>query len=78
MAAMVEVKCEWCGKKFRARVADRKRGWGRFCGKTCKAKEQESRTGANAKFQREGRLRLYKLVTYGHPFASGDEGHGQE
>ena len=28
-----------------ARVADRKRGWGKFCSKSCKAKEQENRTG---------------------------------
>lgn len=33
----VEVTCV-CGNKFQARVADRKRGWGRFCSKSCKAK----------------------------------------
>ena len=30
---------------FTARVADRKRGWAKYCSKSCKAKEQESRTG---------------------------------
>ena len=34
-----------CGKDFTARTADRNRGWARFCSKSCKAKEQESRTG---------------------------------
>ena len=33
----VEVKCK-CGDTFTARVADRKRGWGRYCSKSCKAK----------------------------------------
>ena len=37
-----------CGKSFTARTADRKRGWARFCSKSCKAKEQESRTGQYA------------------------------
>jgi phage FluMu protein Com len=45
MAAMVEVKCCKCKKLFDARVADRNRGWARFCSKSCKAKEQEARTG---------------------------------
>ena len=45
MAAMVEVKCKQCKKEFQARVADRKRGWAKFCSKSCKAKEQEHRTG---------------------------------
>lgn len=42
--------CRRCGDPFIARVADRNRGWARFCSKSCKAKEQESRTGQNAKF----------------------------
>lgn len=35
--AMVEVACEnpSCDATFTARVADRKRGWGRFCSKAC-------------------------------------------
>jgi hypothetical protein len=33
---MVGVKCR-CGKTFQARVADRKRGWGKYCSKRCKA-----------------------------------------
>ncbi len=44
----VEVKCGRCRKPFMARVADRKRGWGKFCSKTCKAVKQEQRTGQYA------------------------------
>jgi len=50
MAKMVEVKCKNCRKKFEARSADVKRGWGKFCSKSCKAKEQEKRTGQYAKY----------------------------
>lgn len=47
MPATVQVHCEnkSCRKPFTARVADRKRGWGRFCSKSCKAVRQEQRTG---------------------------------
>jgi hypothetical protein len=47
MASMVEVICgnKSCRKKFQARTADVKRGWGKFCCKSCKAQEQETRTG---------------------------------
>ena len=45
MPSMVEVKCKRCKQLFMARVADRKRGWGKFCSKSCKASEQESKTG---------------------------------
>lgn len=38
-------KCACCGDPFEARVADRKRGWARFCSKSCKAIKQEKRTG---------------------------------
>lgn len=38
-------RCKGCGDPFRARVADRKRGWARFCSKSCKAVEQTLRTG---------------------------------
>ena len=38
--AKVEVSCKCCGEKFMARVADRKRGWAKFCSKSCKAKIQ--------------------------------------
>lgn len=40
MPSKVEVKCKQCDSLFMARVADRKRGWGKFCSKSCKAKKQ--------------------------------------
>lgn len=33
-------QCAYCEKFFTARTADRKRGWARFCSKSCKAKQQ--------------------------------------
>lgn len=32
-----EYSCKCCNEKFTARVADRKRGWARFCNKSCSA-----------------------------------------
>lgn len=37
--------CLCCRLPFEARIADRKRGWGRYCSKRCKAIKQEVRTG---------------------------------
>ena len=50
---MVDCKCanKKCGMPFKARSADVKRGWGKFCSKSCKAAEQESRTHQNANYQ---------------------------
>jgi hypothetical protein len=50
MPTRVERKCEnkQCGKSFTARFADVKRGWARFCSKSCKAVKQEQRTGQYA------------------------------
>lgn len=45
MAKMVQVKCERCKTPFFAREADRKRGWGKYCSKSCKAIKQTQRTG---------------------------------
>lgn len=36
----VTCKCKFCKEDFQARVADRKRGWAKFCSKSCKAKQQ--------------------------------------
>lgn len=41
--AYVEVTCKCCPVKFMARVADRKRGWGQFCSKSCAAYWKEHR-----------------------------------
>ena len=46
MASKVEITCKCgCKRKKMVRVADVKRGWGKFFSKSCKAKEQEKRTG---------------------------------
>lgn len=44
-------KCANCGETFTARTADRKRGWARFCSKSCKASRQEQRTGQYAAYR---------------------------
>lgn len=38
-------ECKRCKQPFVARVADRARGWARYCSKSCKAVAQEARTG---------------------------------
>lgn len=42
--------CKCCQKTFTAREADVKRGWAKFCSKSCKAIEQEGRTGQFANY----------------------------
>jgi hypothetical protein len=39
------VKCANCRESKNVRTADRRRGWGRFCSKSCKA-EYQTRGGA--------------------------------
>ena len=84
--AKVEVVCAYkrCRIKFMARVADRKRGWARFCSKSCKAAEQENRTHQNANHAHrelvddDGFGPLVDDNDFGHIFESGYFGHGQE
>ncbi|WP_288379804.1 hypothetical protein [uncultured Massilia sp.] len=72
---MVDRKCNWCKKPFKARAADVKRGWAKFCSKSCKASRQEKNTGQ----YRTQQSREYEDDdSYGHIFASGYEGHGQD
>ena len=35
-----KVNCHCCNKTFEARFADMKRGWGKYCSKSCKAIDQ--------------------------------------
>lgn len=37
MGKTVEKNCKACGQKITVRLADHKRGWGRFCDKSCSA-----------------------------------------
>ena len=43
--ATIEKPCNRCKKPHTVRVADVKRGWGKYCSKSCKAVEQTQRTG---------------------------------
>lgn len=36
----VFVACKNCGGGFVAKIADRRRGWAKFCSKSCKAQHQ--------------------------------------
>lgn len=40
MATTTDVLCVWCAKIISVRVADIKRGWGKYCSKSCKAFHQ--------------------------------------
>ncbi len=51
MASTVERTCPVCKSPFTARAADVKRGWGKFCSKSCKAIKQERRTGQHAAYR---------------------------
>ena len=48
---MVNRFCECCRKPIKVREADVRRGWGRFCSKSCKARVQEARTGQHADYR---------------------------
>lgn len=48
MARTGNYLCKRCGVPFKARVADRARGWARFCSKRCKAVAQTAATGRGA------------------------------
>lgn len=48
---MTEITCKCgCGKKKMVRMADVRRGWGKFYSKSCKAKWQEKQTGQHKAF----------------------------
>lgn len=50
---MREITCACgCGRKKQVRVADIKRGWGKYYSKSCKAKAQERRTGQMSAYLR--------------------------
>ena len=73
----VNVECLNCGCSFSARVADRNRGWGRFCSKSCKAEHQEKRTHQYAKYCSQKNVECDD-VDCGHIMQSGVFGHGQD
>ena len=78
MAKMVEITCKCgCGRKKMVRTADVKRGWGKFYSKSCKAREQEKRTGQYKNYMNSEGERDWD-DEHGHIMASGYWGHGQE
>ena len=60
MASTAQYKCKKCNGLFTARTADRKRGWALFCSKSCKASEQEKRTGQHAAFKQRSESSFYE------------------
>lgn len=46
--------CKTCKRPFTARVADRARGWAKYCSKSCKAIKQTQRNGRGAGGKRVG------------------------
>lgn len=65
-----------CGAVFPAKPADVARGWALYCSKSCKAKVQEGKTGANRAYLERQADR--DSDDAGHLHASGFFGHGQE
>ena len=57
--------CKWCKDPFSARTADVKRGWAKFCSKSCKAKHQEKRTGQHADYMHRSVMRDVEVGTFG-------------
>ncbi len=64
------VKCKRCKEPFEARVADIKRGWGKFCSKSCKAVDQEKRTGAYAAYRDRPAFDHDAIMDSAYPFGS--------
>lgn len=66
-AATETYKCKTCKQPFEARVADRNRGWARFCSKSCKAVKQERRTEQMAAHIHSKRVAHYAREYGGSP-----------
>jgi hypothetical protein len=75
--ARVEQTCH-CGKKFTARKADVDRGWAKCCSKSCAATKSNRETGKFDRHRRRTETQSLDDFEWGHPLASGYEGHGQE
>ena len=75
MPSMTKVKCKQCKSEFTARTADVKRGWGKFCSKSCKATHQEKRTGQYSTYKHKSDLSDGCVIP---SFETGYFGHGQD
>jgi hypothetical protein len=63
-------KCQCCGTLFVARIADRNRGWAKFCSKSCKAIRQEARTHQNAAYRRYKERKNEEQFANAHLFSN--------
>lgn len=71
MSATAIYRCLSCRDSFTARTADRKRGWARYCSKSCKAirqTQQTTRFGPGRYDDAEGYSYRRHLLTV-HPFS---------
>lgn len=65
MPTMTTINCKGpsCTNTKEVRTSDLARGWGLFCSKTCKAKEQQERANEHRTPQRRGGLRMFTTET---------------
>lgn len=77
MASMTTVKCAKCKTEFEARTADVKRGWGKFCSKSCKAFKQTSDTGVSGPDYRASK-RSVQQMKQGHYAKSKFKGRSRD
>lgn len=76
MPSMTEITCACgCGRKKMVRVADIRRGWGKYFSKSCKAKHQEKRTGQYRKYLKKGTV---EVGDFGEPLFSGHNFSNEE
>lgn len=67
MPSMQEITCKCgCRRKKMVRTADVKRGWGKFYSKSCKAREQEGRTGQHSDYMHK-KSRYTESNEFGDP-----------
>jgi hypothetical protein len=61
---MVERTCanKECRCKFLARAIDVRRGWGKFCSKSCKARKQTRRTGVYGPYSQQDPRSIREMV----------------
>lgn len=71
----IEVTCKCCPDKFMARVADRNRGWARFCSKSCAAywKQYGRRRGHQTAEMRESALHRNNIERFNRDEANHDD-----
>jgi hypothetical protein len=74
MTGTIDKHCACCGKPMKVRLADHKRGWGKYCSKSCKAIRQTQATGnAGPRQFTEGEPRPMSMSE----LANGGYGHSE-